>query len=87
VNLLPPTPNTSQEAATSAATVLLEVPAPQSSTDLTNDRSIRRSRSRSPAPDPSQIRRSPRLASPAPGTKRPASEGLEEPPTKKAKEQ
>lgn len=86
VNLLPPTPNTSQEAATSRPTTLLEVPEP-TPTLPDNKPSRSRSRSCSPAVDPTELRRSPRLTSPAPGSKRPASDPLEEPATKKLKEQ
>lgn len=92
VNLLPPTPNTSQEAAEYGKTTLLEVPVPSSEpssipSPLPTPRS--RTRSRSPVLDPSQIRRSPRLTSPAPAPaplgKRPATNDLEEPAAKKAK--
>ena len=89
VNLLPPTPNTSQEAANSGPTTLLHVPDPSQVTSNPPARS--RSRSRSPAPSQSEVRRSPRLASPGPpsntpGTKRPAPEPLEEPVAKKLRE-
>ena len=88
VNLLPPTPNTSQEVAISGPTTLLEVPSqvPPSSTPPPNS-PRNRSRSRSPAVDPSQLRRSPRLGSPAPGAKRPASDILDAPGAKKPREQ
>lgn len=73
VQLLPPTPNTSQEE--SRPTTLLAVP--QASIDQTHQRT----RSRSRTPDPSEPqRRSPRL-SPVP--KRPASDSLDEPKAKK----
>lgn len=81
VNLLPPTPNTSQEAATSGPSTLLVVPEPS----LPARHS--RSRSRSPAPDASQLRRSPRILSPVPGSKRPPSDPLEERAAKKPRDQ
>jgi hypothetical protein len=88
VNLLPPTPNTSQEAENAGQTTLLQVP--ETTTPVGPDPpTSSRSRSRSPAPDPSPRRRSPRLASPAPSTKRPASDALDdsEPAPKKAREE
>lgn len=81
VKLLPPTPNTSQEATTSGPSTLLEVPVP------TLPPRPSRSRSRSPAPEASQRRRSPRLGSPAPGSKRPPPGPLEGPATKKPRDQ
>ena len=88
VNLLPPTPNTSQEAANSGPTTLLKVPDPTNMPDPlpSNAPSRSRSRSRSPAPDSSEVRRSPRLTSPTPSTKRPASDVLEEPAANKPKQ-
>lgn len=83
VQLLPPTPNTSQEAAIYAPTTLLEVPAPIPVP--TNRRSNSRSRSPSPATGPSDLRRSPRLASPIPSAKRGATEPLVEPAAKRQK--
>jgi hypothetical protein len=83
VNLLPPTPITSQEEK-SAQSTLLEVP----DTTLESSSSAptrNRSRSQSPAAESSLVRRSPRLASPAPATKRPASDPLDEPVSKKPK--
>ena len=81
VQLLPPTPNTSQEAANYATTTLLDVPAQSSSGPSPINT---QSRSPSPAPD---LRRSPRLVSPSPGLshKRQASDALVEPAGKKKK--
>lgn len=81
VKLLPPTPNTSQEATTSGPSTLLEVPVPTLPPRPT------RSQSRSPAPEASPRRRSPRLGSPAPGSKRPPPGPLEGPATKKPRDQ
>lgn len=78
VKLIPPTPETSQEEA-NGATTLLEVPAPVS-TPATRSRS----RSRSPAPE--VLRRSPRLGSPVPPQKRKPSDPLDNPPSKKRRE-
>ena len=84
VNLLPPTPTMSQEATTSGATALLEVPVPSLITGALGSRSTTRSRS----PSPVEIRRSPRLTSPAPQSKRPASDPLDDNrASKKSKEQ
>ena len=82
VQLLPPTPNTSQEAADYTPTTLLDVPAPILPGSLPST-----SPTRSPSPA-SELRRSPRLASALPGTshKRQASESLVEPAAKKKKE-
>ena len=82
VNLLPPTPSTSQDAATSGATALLGVPV-----SSLNSSAPFEPRSRSSTCSPvSEVRRSPRLASPAPGNKRPASESLDDRASKKSKE-
>lgn len=78
VKLIPPTPATSQEEA-NGPTTLLEVPAPVS-TPATRSRS----RSRSPAPE--VLRRSPRLGSPVPPQKRKPSDPLDNPPSKKRRE-
>ena len=78
VNLLPPTPNASQEGVNSGPTTLLKVPEPP--THMVDAPS-------SPVPEVSQPRRYPRLTSPAPGSKRPPSGPLEEPPSKKSREQ
>jgi len=78
VNLLPPTPSTSQEVTTSGATALLEVPDPSFSTRSPV------AETRSPV---AEVRRSPRLTSPAPPNKRPASESLDVRASKKSKEQ
>ena len=88
VNLLPPTLNTSQEAANSGPTTLLTVPDPTTMSDPlpSNTPSRSRSQSCSPAPDSSKVRWSPRLASPTPSTKHPASDVLEEPAAKKPKQ-
>lgn len=77
VNLLPPTPNMSQEATTSGAMAHLEVPVPSLITGALRSRSPTRSRSPSPA-SPVEIRRSPRLTSLAPLSKRPASDPLDD---------
>ena len=82
VNLVPPTLNTSQEDPPAPPT-LLQVPLP---TPTSNIPAIRRSRSTSPALDASQLRCSLRLTSPAPGSKRPASDPIEEPAPKKKKQ-
>lgn len=84
VNLIPPTPETSQGV---PATHLL-VPAPLPPPPRTPSPS--RSRSPSPAPDISDLRRSPRLAqspAPHPQAKRPADEPVEEQVTKKRKQE
>lgn len=78
VNLLPPTPNASQDGANSGPTTLLKVPEPPPHMEDAPS---------SPVPEVSQPRRSPRLTSPAPGSKRPPSGPLEEPPSKKPREQ
>ena len=61
VQLLPPTPNTSQEEANYTATTLLDVPASLQPSSLPRTR-----KSRSPSPA-GELRRSPRLASPSLG--------------------
>lgn len=86
VKVLPPTPNTSQEAENHAKTELLAVPVPAPAPSPAGPSATRRTRSRSPAPDPSQVRRSPRLASPAPSAKRPAAEDFDQPAAKKLRE-
>jgi hypothetical protein len=80
VQLVPPTPNTSQEA---ASTTLLQVPG--SIPPMETRRSRSRSQSRGPL-DTQLQRRSPRLASPAPGSKRRPSDPLDEPAGKKLKQ-
>jgi hypothetical protein len=83
IQLLPPTPNASQEEVSGPLT-LLAVP---DTTQMPSDNAARtrsRSRSHSPIPDSSQMRRSPRL-SPAPHTKRPASDAVDEPAPKRPK--
>jgi hypothetical protein len=85
VNLLPPTPVTSQE--TIPATLLMVPDATPTSNPPASI--VHRAGSRSRSPDPTAIRRSPRLASPAspvPPSKRPASDPLQEPAAKKPRE-
>jgi hypothetical protein len=80
VQLVPPTPNTSQEV---TSTTLLQVPV--SIPPIETRRS--RSRSQSRGPQDTQLqRRSPRLVSPAPGSKRRPSDPLDEPAVKKLKQ-
>ena len=60
VKLLPPTPNTSQEAATSLPMMLLAVPQLLTTSDIQPGNTSRScSRTRSPVPDPSQLQHSP----------------------------
>jgi hypothetical protein len=82
VNLLPPTPNTSQEASNYTAITLLAVPVPSQPAAHSGN-----TRSRSPTPV-TELRRSQRLASPSPGSsnKRQASDPLDEPAAKKMKD-
>ncbi|KAF8813246.1 hypothetical protein BYT27DRAFT_7270686 [Phlegmacium glaucopus] len=90
VTLQPPTPQTSQEAAASGLTTLLEVPVvhPRRSPEAPNTWS--QSQSNSPAPPPSTLRRSPRSRSPAPvsgsSSKRLADPPVDEPAAKKRRE-
>jgi hypothetical protein len=92
VNVLQATPHASQEedvSATNAPATLLEIPTPVPECGLlpSKARSKSRSRSRSPAVDTFTLRRSPRLASPGPSTKRGAPDDLPEPVAKKPREQ
>jgi len=92
VQLLPPTPQTSQEAANYAPTTLLQVPAHGDAASALppspHSPTIRCSRSRSPAPDVADLRRSPRLGqlpvpAPVPAPKWQADTDIEEPVAKK----
>ncbi|KAF8814628.1 hypothetical protein BYT27DRAFT_7249667 [Phlegmacium glaucopus] len=84
VHLLPPTPNTSQEAVNYAPTTLLQVPGPSQMPTSPHhperpSGSRSRSRSQSPAIEASNLRRSPHLVS----SKRLADDSLDEPAAKK----
>ena len=82
VHLLPPTPNTSQEAANYTPTTLLDVPVTTSPAPPSP-----KSRPRSPTPV-GDLHHSPHLASPSPGgsQKCQATDDLDEPAVKKLKE-
>ena len=86
VNLLPPTPISSQDAETTQTRLV--VPDPNIFTDIPSDQRRSRSRSHTPIPESSERRRSPRLGSPSSGVtgKRPASDELGPPVSKKSKE-
>ena len=101
VKLQPPTPQNSQEAAEYQLTTLLQMPAPcvtapplpcQEPPPVPQAASTTRSRSRSPVPPPSELRRSPRIRrSPSPGApvtamKRQADISEENPAAKKRRE-
>jgi len=88
VQLLPLTPQTSQEVANYAPTTLLRVPvhgdAASALPPSPHSPAIRRSHSRSPAPDVADLRRSPCLTqspvpAPVPAPKRQADTDIEEP--------
>jgi len=94
VTLQPPTPQTSQEAATYAPTTLLQVPGDPPVAGSPPPQARPRSRSRSPAPPLAELHQSPRLSprpSPSPAgkspsqLKRPSNPPEEEPPAKRRK--
>ena len=86
VKLLPPTPNMSQEAATSLPMMLWVVPQSLTTSDIQPGNAGRScSRSCSLVLDPSQLCHSPQLGSPMLGMKRLPSDTLDEPDSKRPK--